>query len=896
MRDVRALQRFPTVAAIAVAVAGTLVLVGWSLDVAVLKRVLPSLPAMKANTAVALIVLGAAMALVREGQSPARQRTGRFLGGVLAIFGAIVLGEYLFGGIGVDELLFSDPAATRGRPATLTALVLTALGLSLLYIDAGGRRQRISDGGWMLGLALTVAAIVGYAGDVTYLSGSRGVAVHTALALLVASVGVAATRPRRGVVHWLSRSDPGATMARRILPVAIAAPVLLSLLARAGQAAGLFGAPGALVLAALMTLALTLAVIAHTARLLQRVEHDRRAASTLAETLIQSLGVGIAACDERGRLTYFNAELQRIHGLETADVDSARMAQYSGVSAFPSDAPMTSDEPPLVRALRGESVRDVEQVVLPVGQAPRHVRLNAEPLRDVDGSSLGAVIGVRDETELRNAEAIRRRLASIVESSNDAIASQDLGGTITTWNAGAERLYGYSEAEALGADALIVVPSDREAELEDVMRRTAGAERVNALETVRRHKDGSLLDVVISVSPSFDADHRIVGAAVIARDLSERRRADRTFAQLMEMAPDAVIGVGDDGRIRVANSRVQAMFGYDEHELIGKPIEVLVPDAFRTAHTGQRAGYLREPSVRTMGAGLALFARRRDGDQFACEISLAPVDTDQGPMATAMVRDVSDRKRIEEESDRLKSEFFGLVSHELRTPLTSIVGYADLLAEEEGTRLSETGRRHLAIVKRNSERLDLLVQDLLLVGQVDAGTFSIHPGPVDIQAAARECVEQSAPAAAAAQVALRLDCAPVRRFVGDHHRLTQVLDNLISNGLKFTPAGGRVDVLVHELAGMCAIEVRDTGAGIDPDEREHLFDRFYRGARANATYVKGIGLGLPITAAIVSGHGGRIEVESEPGDGALFRVLLPMPPVEAEGTDGRRPTARTHHQ
>ncbi len=522
---------------------------------------------------------------------------------------------------------------------------------------------------------------------------------------------------------------------------------------------------------------------------------------------------------------------------------------------------------PLFRALRGEVLRGFETTIEQEGTAPRHLRVNADPLLDASKATIGAIATVQDETERRDAEEDRRRLAAIVEWSNDPIISKSLDGEIRSWNEAAEHLYGYTAEEAIGNNISIIVPPDRQDELADLLRRVAGAERVERFETVRRRKDGQLVHVALTLSPIFDAESKIVGASVIGHDVSDRQRADRMFGQLLEMAPDAVIGIGGDGRIEVVNSQTRKMFGYREEDLIGEPAEMLVPG--RTA--------------RPIEAGDAQFARRRDGSEFACEITIAPVETDGGRMEMALVRDVTDRKEIEQEADRLKSEFFGLVSHELRTPLTSILGYADVLSEEESERFSEQGRHHLAIVKRNSERLDRLVQDLLLVGQVSAGSFDIRLGAVDIEAVTRECVERSQPAAIEAGVELSVESHGVREFSGDQGRLSQVLDNLISNALKFTPPRGRVVVRVQERGDTCVLDVEDTGLGIGPEEAEHLFDRFYRGTQASASQIKGVGLGLAITKAIVDAHGGGIEVESDPGRGSNFRVHLPI--VEVETTD-----------
>jgi signal transduction histidine kinase len=249
---------------------------------------------------------------------------------------------------------------------------------------------------------------------------------------------------------------------------------------------------------------------------------------------------------------------------------------------------------------------------------------------------------------------------------------------------------------------------------------------------------------------------------------------------------------------------------------------------------------------------------------------------------------VIERRRAEEDADRLKNEFFALVSHELRTPLTSVIGYLDIVREDDEGGLTEEQDRYLGIIDRNARRLLRLVGDLLFVAQVEAGTLSLEKGQVDLQRVALDAVEAARPRAEKAEVALRADTVPVMLDEGDADRLGQLLDNLISNALKFTPEGGSVDVRLRQLEGTAVLEVSDTGIGISPDDQEHLFERFFRTERAAERAIPGIGLGLSICAAIVQGSGGKISIHSAEGAGTTFRVQLPQtsrPSLEALARD-----------
>jgi signal transduction histidine kinase len=225
------------------------------------------------------------------------------------------------------------------------------------------------------------------------------------------------------------------------------------------------------------------------------------------------------------------------------------------------------------------------------------------------------------------------------------------------------------------------------------------------------------------------------------------------------------------------------------------------------------------------------------------------------------------------EIDRLKDEFVSSISHELRTPLTSIAGYVELLLEEE---TDAEKRGHLAIVERNSERLLSLVTDLLFAARLQYGRLELERTSVDLQTLVEQCVDSARPRARAASVRLELETAPVPAIAGEPAKLAQVLDNLVSNAIKFTPGDGRVDVRLGMNGDMARIEVSDTGIGIPEVERERLFDRFFRAQSALERQIQGTGLGLYISKAIVDAHGGRIGVESTPGQGTTFVVELPV--------------------
>ena len=378
-----------------------------------------------------------------------------------------------------------------------------------------------------------------------------------------------------------------------------------------------------------------------------------------------------------------------------------------------------------------------------------------------------------------NAAAI---FAAIVESSDDIIVSKTLDGIITSWNPAAERILGYQAEEAIGKHITLIVPDDRLEEETEVLAKLRRGEKVDHFETVRKAKDGTLLNLSITVSPVCDEQGKIIGASKIARDISERKRLEEQREKLLAL----------------------------------------------------------EKLARTEA----------------------------------------------ESASRLKDEFLAMVSHELRSPLNAISGWATLL--QSGNLSEEHAAHGLSTILRSVRTQDQLIEDLLDISRIASGRFRVNMRPFDLISTVEAAVAMFRPAAELKGLRLQtiFDCDG-GAVAGDPERLLQVLSNLLSNAMKFTAKGGRVQVSLERRNSDVEISVSDTGEGIEPALLPHVFELFRQGESGTTRQYKGLGLGLGIARSIVELHGGTITAHSEGrGKGAQFVVRLPLlisTPQHSEG-------------
>jgi PAS domain S-box-containing protein len=446
----------------------------------------------------------------------------------------------------------------------------------------------------------------------------------------------------------------------------------------------------------------------------------------------------------------------------------------------------------------------------------------------------------------------------------------DRRGIIALVNRETERLFGYHRDELLGQSIELLVPDRfrgahptfRLDFLSDPRTRAMGSGR----DLFGLRKDGREIPIEIGLNPIESDEGFFIIASVV--DISPRRHAEARFRLVVEASPHGMVMVDEQGRIVLVNREIENVFGYRREELIGQPVELLVPARVRPGHPALRAGFHADPHARAMGAGRDLFGRRKDGADIPVEIGLTPVDTDEGLFVLASVVDISPRKHAEEELRRSNEElerFAYVASHDLQEPLRTVASFVQLLKRRYREQLGTDGAEFIDFAVSGVTRMQRLIEDLLAFSRV--GTRGAPMVPVDTAEVLRVAGENLRAALDESGAAITHDDLP--RVLADPGQFEQLLTNLIGNALKFRRAEPpRVHISAHHTDRFWTFGVHDNGIGIESTYFDRIFVIFQR-LHARTEY-PGTGVGLAICKKIVERHGGRIWVESSPGNGATF--------------------------
>jgi PAS domain S-box-containing protein len=628
---------------------------------------------------------------------------------------------------------------------------------------------------------------------------------------------------------------------------------------------------------------------------IERADAALRATKEFGDAIMQNMGEGLFTVDAQGLVTSLNPAAEKLLGWTFEELRGQKMHEMTHYK-HRDGTPFPAEECAGLQVVRtGITLSNQEDVFIRKDGTFFDVIYSCAPLRE-RGQITGLVVVFRDVTEQKRAAELTNKLAAIVESSDDAIISKNLDAIITSWNRGAERIFGYTAQEAIGQPITILIPPDRAEEEPGILARIRRGETIEHFETVRRHKNGTLLDISLTISPLFDASGRIVGASKIARDITQRKRSDRAlhaseerFRTLVSQVKDyAIFGTDTAGRATSWNEGVERVLGFGEKEFIGLDVAhaIFIPEDLRAG-----IHMLEIETATAMGtANNDRWLRRKDGTRFYASGMTTALKDESGRVIgfTKVLRDDTQKKQAAEHLERTVAErtadlratneqleaFVYSIAHDLRAPVRSMTGYAQMLVDDYASALDETGQHMLKRIQSSSEFMDKLLVDLLAYGRTARVELEITP--VEVQRAWDTALLQCA--IQIEQSNSRVDTIqPLPTVLAHEGTLAQVLANLLSNSLKFVGPGVQPHVRfsAEDRPDAIRLWVEDNGIGIPLHQRDRVFRVF---ERLHGSRYVGTGIGLSIVRKGIERMNGQVGFESEPGKGTRFWIDLPKAP------------------
>jgi PAS domain S-box-containing protein len=868
-----------------------------------LARVLPGDRLMSLPSAVMACAAGIALLIAGPVRAGVRQRWAVRLIAVFVV------------GMATDTLAGNLAVTGPDRPPMRSPVAFLLIGLALLLLDTGRRR------GYLLAqlLAAASALVMGVAAFAALLGLAalywdtpvRVTPLGTQTALLLLALSVTVSRPGALAVQIFGSTRLGSRTVRRLAPT-VAAVVILLGLSLAVMKRNNVALEGAIANIVVSVLLLTLyLVLLRAGHMLNDADAGRlgliaelREQHDFSDTVLTALIEGIAAVTPDGTVIRVNERWTQITGFSADEAIGMR-------PPYPWWPPEGSEHcaRELKNVLESGSSAEFDAMLQHRDGDGLPVLASIHPITSGGHVSM-LIVTYRDLTERDRVQAQRRQMAEELDHfftlSRDLMCMASRDGFFTRVNPTWTEVLGWTVEELTGRPYLdFIHPDDVERTVAQGIILLDGLMPTIAFENRYRTRDGDYRWLDWNATPAENGE----GIYAVARDVTEAKRAEQRFRQLIFSAPDAMVIVGADGVIRLVNEQTERLFGWSAVDLVGRSVHTLIPSRLRVQHDDDMHHYLQDPSPRRMGIGRELRALRRDGGEFPVEITIAPLDTEDGLLVSAAIRDVSERQRAEQAlaaardealaAAAAKSQFVAMVSHEIRTPMNGVIGLTKLLLD---TPLQPVQRRYAESVRASAQALLAIINDLLDFSKIEAGKISLIEHDFDLG----DLLEQVAHAGAAAARDKAIEIVgyyppdlPVT-VCGDEGRLRQVLLNLVGNAVKFTHRGEiviRVDPPGPVSAGRRRYEfsVSDTGIGIDADQISRMFEPFTQADGTNSREFGGTGLGLTISRQLVELMGGTLRVDSEPGRGSRFHftvtlgaVASPEPRLRHQGLAGRR--------
>ncbi|MFO0967819.1 MAG: PAS domain S-box protein [Gemmataceae bacterium] len=657
----------------------------------------------------------------------------------------------------------------------------------------------------------------------------------------------------------------------------------------------------------------------------------QRAAEALAEqqerlrTTLASIGDAVIATDAEGRITYLNAVAESVTGWPHHDALGKLLDAVFHIVNEETRQPVDN---PATRALRQGVVVGLANHTVLIRRDGTELPIDdsAAPIRSIKGEVVGCVLVFRDITERRQAEAAQSQLAVIVASSEDAIFSKDLNGVLTSWNRGAERLYGYTAEEVVGKSVSLLIPPDLPDEAPGIMERLKRGERIERYETVRVRKDGQRVEVALSVSPMRNSSGELLGASVIAQDITARKRVEKALkakeAELdlvISRTPLLLIRCSRDLRYAFVNRAAADFLGRRAEDVIHHPIaEIMGPDAFATIKPyiervlrGETVDFESEIAYARVGRRFMRVQYTPDRDESGHVIGWISTivdvterkqlererDARAGELAVALGKRTEEARRAEKaeqmlrEADRRKDEFIATLAHELRNPLAPLRNALELLRRTDDDKpLMEQAR---SMMERQVSQIVRLVDDLLDISRITQGKLQVRKERVSLADVLNAAIETARPLIDASAHELTIALPPQALHLhADPIRLAQAFSNLLNNAAKYTEKAGHIWLTAERRGDQAVVSVRDTGIGIAAEHMPHIFKIFSQMTPALERSQGGLGIGLSLVKGLVELHGGTIEARSAGvGKGSEFTIQLPIVdvPVEAPPKESDAP-------